>query len=203
MDKDDIEKSLGPYSARLRECIVYGHDRWHAFGVTAGELRAPLDSRARACFIYCHIIARVWAIFADDNSVRVVNSRGFVELALLKERLIVRFKKLNKNGISSNILTRAQRRWFEDHQKLPEMPPEATKLIAGYVLDEITANLSRVLVTLPNGPSAVMWKIELPEDGSTKVVEMQRQRREPKAPPVRSRVRKKQDQDDPKKPDGK
>lgn len=195
MTREDVEKALAPFTASLRECIVYGYSKWQEFGERAGDLRAPLDGRARACFINRHIVARVAAAFADNHAVRVVDSRGFVELVLLKARLIIRFKKLDKNGVSRNILTAAQRSWFEKQAKLPQMLPDATRLIAGYVLDEITANLSRVLVTLPDGPSAVMWKLELPETGGATVIEIPRRPQEPKTPGVRSRKRKTEQSD--------
>lgn len=190
MTREDVEKALAPFTTSLRECIVYGYSKWQEFGVRAGDLRAPLDGRARACFINRHIVAQVSSVFSDNHAVRVVDSRGFVELVLIKARLIIRFKKLDKRGVSRNILTPAQRDWFEKQAKLPEMLPKATRLIAGYVLDELTANLSRVLVTLPDGPSAVMWKLELPESGGATIFEMPRKPQEPKAPNVRSRKRK-------------
>jgi hypothetical protein len=124
----------------------------------------------------------VSAVFGENHAVRVVDSRAFVELVILRARLIIRFKKLDKRGVSRNILTDAQRSWFEGQAKLPEMLPAATKLIAGYVLDELTANLSRVLVTLPDGPSAVMWKLDLPEAGGATIIEIPRRPEEPKAP---------------------
>ena len=108
---------------------------------------------------------------------------------------MIRFKKLDRNGQSRSYLTPSQRRWFEDKARLPEMPPEAVRLVAGYVLDEISANLARVLVTKPRGHSGVMWCIELAEGGSVKVVEMPRLPMEPKAPVVRSKKRKPQSND--------
>lgn len=193
MSRDDAEKSIAPYAERLRACIVHGYEMWQEFGKVAGHLRAPLDGRTRACFINRHIVASVGATFADDHSVRVVDARGFVELVILKARMIIRFKKLDKNGQSRNILTPSQRLWFEQNVQLPEMPPRATRLIAGYVLDEITANLSRVLVTMPDGPSSVMWRIELPEAGGASILEMPSKPQTPKAPTVRS-TRKKKDE---------
>jgi hypothetical protein len=195
MTKEHVEKAIAPFAASLRECIDYGYEKWMEFGERAGDLRAPLDGRARACFINRHIVAKVSAVFADNNAVRVVDVRGFVELVLLKSRLILRFKKLDKNGLSRNILTSAQRLWFEEHAKLPHMPERAVKLIAGYVLDDITANLSRVLVTMPNGPSSVMFKIELPETGGATLLEIPRTPQNPKAPNVRSRKRKTDESD--------
>jgi hypothetical protein len=195
MDRDNVQKALGPYAARLRESIVYGHSKWVEFGKVAGDLRAPLDARTRACFINRHIVARIQAVFADDNSVRVVSVRGFIQLVLLKSRLILRFKKLDESGRSRNILTRNQRLWFSPAAKLPETPAEAMRLVAGYVLDVVSAELTRVLVTLPNGPSAVMWIIELPESGGATVIPMPR--RTPKQPaPPRVRSRKSKEQSD-------
>lgn len=194
MSQEEVEKAVAPYAERLRDCITHGYDKWQEFGRRAGDLRAPLDGRARACFINRHIVSKVQAVFTDDHSVRVVDVRGFVELVILKARMIIRFKKLDKHGRSSNILTTAQRNWFRAQEKLPEMPPAAVRLIAGYVLDDLTANLNRVLVTMPNGPSAVMWKIDLPEAGGATLVEMPAQPKEPKAPQVRSRKKKSEDE---------
>ena len=187
MDRDDVQNAIAPYAARLRESIVYGHEKWVDFDKVAGDLRAPLDARARACFINRHIVTRAQTVFADDNSVRIVSVRGFIQLVLLKSRLILRFKKLDQQGRSRNILTRNQRLWFTPAAKLPEMPHEAMRLVAGYVLDVVSAELSRVLVTLPNGPSAVMWVIELPDTGGARVLEMpKRTPQQPTAPSVRS-----------------
>lgn len=188
MDREDVGQALRPYAERIRTAIVHGHEKWSEFGEVAGELRAPLDARARACFINRHIVTKIQTIFADDNSVRVISERGFIQLVLLKSRLILRFKKLDEHGRSRNIMTRNQRLWFSPAAKLPEAPPKATRLIAGYILNVVTADLDRVVVVLPDGPSATMWIIELPDTGGTNIIEMpKRTPKQPTRPPVRSK----------------
>jgi hypothetical protein len=100
------------------------------------------------------------------------------------------FKKLDNKGRSRNILTRAQRNWFEQQLTLPEMPREAEKLIAGYVLDELGTEIERVLVTYPTSVSSVQWLLGLGDtDEGTNILEMPRTPSAPKAPSIRSTKR--------------
>ncbi len=184
IDKDSAEQALRPYFADLRACIVGGFKAWMELGRVAPALRVPCSTRTRAGFIYDHIVSCVRATFAGRRSVRIIEKRGFLEL-VIKNRFVLRFKKLDAKGRSRNILTRQQRLWFEQQLTLPEMPPEAEKLIAGYVLDELGTEIHRVLVTQPASATAVDWLLGIDGD-DTNIIPMPRTPRKPKAPSVRS-----------------
>jgi hypothetical protein len=197
VSKDDAEDSLQPYLPQLRECIQYGFDAWIAFGLKAPELKACLCARTRASFIYDHIISRVRVVFSSARRVRIVDRRGFPEL-VIRNRYVIRFKKLDSKGRSRNILTRQQKLWFEQQLSLPEMPPAAEKLVAGYVLDMLGTEIERVLVTCPKDASQIEWMINLSDgDGASNIVPMPTSPRAPKSPNVRSTRPKKQSKDDP------
>jgi hypothetical protein len=187
-DKDDAETLLQPYFNDLRACIESGWHRWAEFGRLASALRAPLGTRTRANFISDQITTCVRSTFSNRQGVRIVDRRGFPEL-VIRGRYVIRFKKLDHHGRSRNILTKAQREWFRQQLSLPDLPPAAQRLIAGYVLDELGTEISRVLVTAPVSAKEIEWKIELTDDGASKVVEMPRVARAPQPPTVRSAER--------------
>ncbi|MEA2561337.1 MAG: hypothetical protein QOH06_2841 [Acidobacteriota bacterium] len=153
------EIDLGPYLSALHECIASGWQAWELFGEIAPALRLPLTNRTRANFIYDHITTGARARFADLKRVKISENRGFLEL-LIASRYIIRFKKLNKSGRSSNIQTKQQLRWFSIQLELPDMPPAAVRLIAGYQLNLLGTEVANVLVTRPVG-SVIEWSFSL------------------------------------------
>lgn len=196
VSKDDAEDSLQPHLPQLRDCIQFGFDAWVALGQKAPELRAVLCPRTRASFIYDHIISRVRAVFSTVKRVRIVDRRGFPEL-VIKNRYVIRFKKLDSKGRSRNILTKQQKLWFEQQLSLPEMPPAAEKLVAGYVLDMLGTEIEQVLVTCPKDATQIEWMINLSDaDGVSNIVPMPVSTRAPKSPRVRSTKPKTHQKDD-------
>lgn len=191
--KETALEHLAPYKEALRECIEAGFNAWRELGRLAMQLRIPLDARARASFIFCHIVFVVRQRFSDVPGVRLMEKRGFPEL-VIKGRFVIRFKKLDKKGRARNASTKQTRLWYGQFD-LPDMPPEAVKLVAGYVLDLLGTEIERVLVICPVSTSAVEWMVDLGEPGAATIVEMPRRPKKPKSPPVRSTKREKSEED--------
>lgn len=192
--RDTAQEFLAPYEGTLRECIEAGFEAWRQFGRLDAKLRQPLDNRARACFIFSHIVFAVRQRFAETRGVRIMQKRGFPEL-VIKGRYVIRFKKLDSRGRARNFATTQNRLWFEQHAELPEMPPRAVRLVAGYVLDLLGTQIERVLVICPINASAVEWRIDLREPGDATVIDMPRPIRKPKSPTVRSTKERKSEKD--------
>ncbi len=120
------------------------------------------------------------------HGVRVEDRRGFPEL-VIDNRFVLRFKKLDKHGRSRNILTPAQRAWLDAQMILPDMPPEAKRLIAGYVLDALGTQIERMLVTAPANVKTINWMLDIePDDNPNNVFQMPRTPISPNAPTIRS-----------------
>lgn len=124
-------------------------------------------------------MAAARAAFTGRQGVRIGDRRGFLELLI--GRYVLRFKKLDRKGLSRNVLTDQQREWFNVQLSLPGMPPEAVRLIAGYQLDVFQSKINAVLLTRPK-LRAVEWKFSI-EDTTSNVVRMPT--REPRPADVR------------------
>jgi len=196
--REQAEAELGPYLEKLRKCITYGWDCWEELGKLAPSLKVSLSSRSRASLISDWVLTAVRREFTGIRGVRLQEVRGFPEL-IVKTRYIIRFKKLDRNGRSRNVLTRAQREWFSGQMSLlPNDIPqeEATRIVAGYVLDLFGTEMARILVTSPVGTSSVAWILDLTKDPGSNVVQLDRGKKAPKPPSVASKQKKTTEQDD-------
>jgi hypothetical protein len=189
--QDRANEVLGPFFPKLRSCIERGFQAWQELGRTNPDLRVPLKPRTRANFIYDHICSAAFAEFANAKGVRLTTNRGFLEIIVNRE-FVIRFKKLDHKGLSRNILTASQFKWFNGQETLFDMSVDTQRLIAGYVLDLLGIELQQVLVTCPNGVSSIEWKIALGPN-ENKVVKMPDATRKPKSPTVTSRQKKTDD----------
>ena len=154
-----------PYVQTLSNCIRAGFHAWKALAKQAPDLHLPLDNRCRAMFIYCHIVHNVRAAFDQVPDVAVVHRRGFTEL-VIRNRAVVRFKKLDKKGRASTIPTKQARLWFQQ-LALPGMSDARSRLVAGYVLDLLGTDIERTLITCPVDTRSVEWMMDLPTRRST------------------------------------
>jgi len=188
--QEQAEAELAPYMATLRKCIQSGWENWVEFGRVAPALKAPVSTRGRANLISDWVCNTVRHEFARLRGVRIIEARGFPEL-IIKERYVIRFKKLDRKGRSRNILTKQQRDWFNGQLSFPGMSPEdVSRLVAGYILDLLGTEMERVLVTCPIGASGVAWSINLDSPSASNVIELHRSVKAPKPPAVRSKKRK-------------
>src|SRR5215210_6971317 len=138
---EEAQAILYPQRAKqLAACIQGSWGKWEELGRRAPDLQIPLNASARALIVHNHITDLARKEFADDPGVHIGDNRGFLILTI-EEKVVVRFKKYrNNNFTTSNIPTRQQLQFAYQHQ-LPGMPQEATKLVAGYLLDELQTSI--------------------------------------------------------------
>jgi hypothetical protein len=184
-NKDDAEETLRPYMASMGQCLVTGFDAWAELARLAPAIQVHLSARTRASLISDHIAAAVRATFGRLPGVRVEERRGFPEV-VIHNRFVLRFKKLDRQGRSRNILTKAQREWLDAQMTLPHMPPEAKRLIAGYVLDALGTKIERMLVTAPANVKTIDWMLDIEPERDSNIINMPRTPVAPNAPTVRS-----------------
>ncbi len=169
--QDYIKDFLHQYHHPLRESLIAGWHAWIELGQRVPELQHPLSAQCRARFVYDHIVNAAKERFEGLPQVLTSSTRGFLEIYFHEEGVhvcTVRFKKVNKKGQSSNLLTEQQRKWRYVEQlkfDFPELPPEAIRLIAGYRLDVLGTVQEELVITRPSGNDAI-WKYEIPETDS-------------------------------------
>ena len=196
VERDDVEEALRPYIRAFGDCLRAGFEAWREIGKLAPAQRVHLKPRTRANIISDHIGVAVRGTFGQMRGVRVEDRRGFPEL-IIQNRFVLRFKKLDKKGRSRNILTKTQREWLDAQMVLPNMPPEAKRLIAGYVLDALGTEIERMLVTAPATAKSINWMFDIDsDDTANNVIPMPRTPIVPNAPTVRSTLAQENTNDD-------
>jgi len=159
----DETTELHPYLDELSGCIRAGWVAWEDLGTREPGLRLPLGPRTRACFVYEHVVFAIRQRFTNRPGVHINERRGFLEL-LIGSKYLIRFKKLNKNLQSSNIPTKQQKRWFDLQLELPDMPPQAMRLVAGYRLNLAGTEIEQLAITQPVGRK-IRWALDISDRG--------------------------------------
>ena len=111
--------------------------------------------RAEAACIYDHMVAEAERRFDQRDGIRPLDIRG-LRLWVVGEHTVIRFKKMDEDGTTSNYPTR-QARGFDQNHPLEGVPPEPIRVSVGYLLDATAKSIKRVQVARPNGPKRVDW----------------------------------------------
>jgi len=175
---EEAEERLEPYKPLLDECIQHGWDAWNRDYTHKHHLLRP---RARAAIVFDEIVFKAQEIFPVIPGVKFEPHNSSF-LLYIGDDIIIRFKKIKKNGRCSNINTRQQALFKLQQVFLPGMEP-GTALTAGYALDELQRSIVRKLVVC-QFDNRVLWTLELLKRPNAQVVEMS-----PTPPPTTPRKR--------------
>lgn len=170
---------LKPYQSKIRECVVSG---WNAYITQYAHVRDVLTPRTRANIVFDHMCHHARQQFANTKDVHIRETNGLF-LVDIQGKLQIRFKKLDDNNKSSNIQTQQTLNFYEQLE-LPGLP-HATRLVAGYVLNDWETAIRTVTVTCPNG-SEIEWYLELEEPPKVETINLPT---ESEIPEIRRRVR--------------
>jgi hypothetical protein len=168
ISKADAEILLAPYRSRLYGDISDGVMNYNTYYRERAYIHTP---RTKANIRRHHVVARIKESFeGEPNTAFIDKDDGLFLLAIynpiLNQSLAIRFKKLDNTLRTSNIRT-IQVEMFDDPDEqleLPEMPPRATYVNAGYTLDKVGTAAKKVYVTCPDGPNSFCWIICLDEE---------------------------------------
>jgi hypothetical protein len=127
------------------------------------EIAIDYDSSTQAHCTFRHILQKAHADLDDLPNVEHFDIRG-QNLWLFKEaNAVVRFKKMDENGISSNFRT-PQQNSFDDGEELSGLPQTPTRLTVGYLLDQTGTSFLRTQVSLPTKNGALWCAAIIPND---------------------------------------
>lgn len=189
MLEDDARQRLASYREIIAKCVKAGWQRWKDLSPSD---RYPLSSRSRATVVYDFICHEIRHAFSEVPGVNIMKIHGMLVLNFNGE-IILRFKKLDSAYRTGNIRTRHQESYSLQLQ-LPHLPPQATRLVAGYQLDRLQVDLKDIQVTHPIGRN-VMWHFSILDQAESPQVllvpEMPDQPFQPTSPPrVRAKSKK-------------
>lgn len=130
------------------------------------DVQMVFSSRTRASAIHDYMIDRAAKYATDRNGVRVFESKLMYGLTF-DNKIALRFKKLNEEGLSKNQPTKQVQ---EFRGQVPIDGVEAVHhLEAGYILDDIQQSIQQVKLVCPSG-EGIYWMIELSAAGVKPVV---------------------------------
>lgn len=146
LDQNHCMGVLEPHLTLLHACVLNGFNTYQRM---PPDIKAQYDERATTAAVYAHIMHAVVADFVSVSGVSVIDSKG-LKVLNFSDKLVARFKKVNEAGRHRNALTKQQER-FDKQLRLPNLPPEATRVTIGYEPDPAFYEIVRITVGCPLG----------------------------------------------------
>jgi hypothetical protein len=157
---EQAEDRLQPYKVLLNECI---HEGWKAWMEDYVPKHSILSSRSRAAVVFDEIRHRAQIVFGSMPDVKLIpHSNSFI--LYIGDDIMLRFKKLRRSGLCSNINTR-QQMLFQAQMCLPGVLA-GTLVHAGYLLDDLQREIIKTLVVC-QFENQVLWTIKLTGEGGS------------------------------------
>lgn len=154
LSAEEAEERIGPFRERLNQCI---REAWDAWQGDYKQKHHILSNRTRAAIVFDEIKARALVSFAGIDGC-VLSPSSTTLMLYIGDDIALRFKKMRKDGRSSNIKTKTQR-LFDLQLGIPGIKP-GTLVHAGYMLDDVGQNIVSTLVVC-QFRARVVWSLEL------------------------------------------
>lgn len=150
----EAEELLQPFKPLLEECIQHGWDSW---STDYSHKHHLLSSRARAAIVFDEIVFSAEQRFSGLPGVSFERRQNSF-LLYIGNDVVLRFKKIRKNGKCNSIDTR-QQVLFRMQMELPGMET-GTLLHAGYALDDLQRTIVKKMIVCQFA-NQVLWTIDL------------------------------------------
>ena len=157
---DVVMDRVSPYLDVWDGLLRQGHSTYTSY---PPEFVIDHDSSTQAHCTFRHILAEAHRTFDDAPRTRHFEVRG-QNLWLFEDvDVLIRFKKTDENGVSSNYPTK-QACDFERGFALPGIPPAPMRLNVGYLLDDTGLTFVRSQVAFPAGKRTLWCAAIIPQD---------------------------------------
>jgi hypothetical protein len=154
---DEAYEILSPHYSDIMGCINEGLNSVGELRLKEPEFYIPLTPRSRASMIHDHIESAAKRIFGiRSKEIAVYTEKGFLVVDF-RNRVFLRFKKLQHNLMPCNIETEQQRAF--DEQTLFGGP--VTHVTAGYRLNDSGIYRDAHIVCWSCGE--LLWSLRLPD----------------------------------------
>lgn len=160
LSKQQAEIILEPYLLKIQEAIESGFND-HLATINfhhSNGVYVAFNKKEKANIIHGLIRARIKKMFEGDTEVRTGNFNGVFGIQI-KDNIFIRFKKINKDFGTSNILTK-QTSDYKNQIEIPGIPEATTLLYAGYLPDLTWTSLKNIYIFCKLGDN-LMWQIGL------------------------------------------
>jgi hypothetical protein len=156
---------LDPHMERLGIAFAQAQSAWQEFTNQMPLMARDVRSRGQSNLLYELITAEAERQFRAVPGVKVKHVHGFLTLTF-GDQLVLRIKKFRRGRMyeTYGAATR-QRQLWEGQQALPDLPPEATNAVAGYLMDALKQRFVGVWVACRKG-RYLEWVIQVPENAA-------------------------------------
>jgi hypothetical protein len=173
-----VRSILDPHGVDLRDCVLSAIERWKRDVRTAMPLHHPT---VRANMIWGLMVDEARQRFGSVRGVHIVD-RSERFLVVFRNRVAVRFKKLNEEHRTSNFKTNAAI-LLDEQQSIQGIPQGTTIVTVGYVLNTQTNEIDSVLVLYRD--ARTHWEYSLTDMSKAPVAQLEF----PQVPSAMPRVR--------------
>lgn len=146
---------LEPHLEDIDACLRRGFER---YGEYPPEIAADHSHRSTTCCIYDHQLMFARKILDLKQGVSIIHVKG-LEVINFNDQVFMRFKKVNSAGRGRNLQTK-QQKIFDRQLTLPELPPRATRVVAGYNTILFGTAIRKVLISCPLGRTN-LWCVQV------------------------------------------
>ncbi|MEO1719052.1 MAG: hypothetical protein AAFR23_02365 [Pseudomonadota bacterium] len=151
-DIDVVMDRVGPHLDVFDRVLRHGHDTYQRYPT---DLAVDHDASTQAHCTFRHILAEAHRNLDNNQGVRHLEVRQQNLWLFEDANFVVRFKKTDEDGASSNYPT-SQAKAFDSGDELPGLPTAPTRLTIGYLLDITGTEYVRSQVSLPDR-SGTIW----------------------------------------------
>lgn len=139
---DDVKQVLRDFEHRIRLVVERAWAEWQGLPDRGRFVFVP---RMRATFVFDRIASHAITEFNDDKHIHVIIKKQTVRF-VFQDKVIVRFKLSNVDGVGSNILTQEVLDFIDPQRTIPGLIPDIMKIEICYRPDDLGLNLDEVAV---------------------------------------------------------
>jgi hypothetical protein len=160
-DKDQVRQQLERRHPLFVEVVMTAWDRWQR-----NPERAQLYRRSRSCLMHNYMMLHAVPLMqADDGT--YVKERHETALFFMDQKLVVRFKKGDVKGLSSNIGTQAALAFNDPNENLELFDlPDVARVDVAYVLNDLETKIQDILI-VAREDERVLWSYSILQDTAT------------------------------------
>lgn len=156
-DQSRVKELLNPHNDAVVAVISTAWARWEK-----NPERAQLYRRARACLVHNYMMLDAIPNLPEDDRIKPVEGQE-TALFLISDELVIRFKKGNEKGLTSNIGTQAVLEYNDPEESLSLLGlPDLIRVDVAYVLNDLQTMVQDVLVVARDNDK-VAWSYSILE----------------------------------------
>ncbi|WP_423415345.1 hypothetical protein RLW55_01395 [Hyphomicrobium sp. B1] len=159
----EIRGILGPHE---KDILAVVHGAWQDFqdlGLS-GRLRYK---RNRAGLVHDFMVQRGMGLWGEGSGV-TWQEKDETAKFIFAEKVVVRFKKADENGLGSNIMTQAVMAFVDPQMELPGIP-SVSKVEVVYALNAFETQIETVAVVSRDGDQE-LWSYVIDDLGGAAVI---------------------------------